>query len=324
MGEFAIYEIEKRYDLDVGDVHIDAALSNILINYRPHGFIADKILPIVPVGKQSDRFFKIDQGGRFRTADDYRAPGTEPNIITFNVSSDGYFCQNYALGTYATAEELANQDLALDVMKVRGELVMDILNLNYERRVALAVTSTSNVGSSTTTGSAWGTANADPYKDAATDIAVLEDLSGYKPNTMVMGRYAWRKFRDSEKIQGLLFPHGGGIPTVQQVSQLLEIENVLIGGAYYNTAAEGATMSLSQIWHDNVLYCYVPPGPSKEVPTFGYSFRWTVPGLPNLIARVFPMDTKKGRQDIHVGMYQDEKLIDSNLGFLRVGVGSSQ
>jgi hypothetical protein len=46
--------------------------------------------------------------------------------------------------------------------------------------------------------------------------------------------------------------------------------------------------------------------------------------MPNLSVRTFPFDDKRGRQDIHVGMYQAEKIVDSTLGCLRVGVGSSQ
>ena len=36
------------------DMHIDVALSNMAIGYRPEGFIADMIFPLVQVQKQSD------------------------------------------------------------------------------------------------------------------------------------------------------------------------------------------------------------------------------------------------------------------------------
>lgn len=321
---FNIYMVEKRFDLTPQDVHIDAALSNVLINYRPQGFIADQIFPIVPVTKQSDRFFKIDQGDRFRSELDYRSPGTEPNMISFDVSSDGYFCDNYALGTYLSAEELINADAALNTRQTRGQFVLDILMINYELRVARMVNSTSNVGSYTVTASAWGTDNADPYQDMQTDISTLEDLCGIKPNRVVFGKQAWRKCRDSDKMRALLYPHGGGIPTLQQVQNLLEVDKVLVGGAYYNSAAEGFSQTLTKIWNDSVLYYYAPPAPSMEMPSYGYSFRWTVPGMPNMVVRTFPFDEKKGRQDMHVGYYQDEKKVDANLAFLRTGAGSSQ
>lgn len=318
-----IYTV-KQYDLDASDVHIDAALSQVVINYQPKGFIANMIMPIVTVDKQSDRFFKMDQGDMFRDEPDYRTPGRLPNYISFDVSSDGYYAKNHALGTYLTREELKNADAALNTQIIRARFLTNILNINYELRVANQVNSTSNVGSSTTTASAWGTSNADPYLDLQGDISTFEDLTGYMPNGIVFGKTAWRNFRDSEKIQTLIFPHGGGIPRMSHVRDLLEIDNVLVGGAYRNSAAEGATMALSKIWNDNVLLFYTPQSPSKEEPSFGYSFRWMIDGVPHMQVRTFPMDDKTGRQDLHVGYYQDEKIVDSNLGFLRTGVGSSQ
>jgi len=324
MSEMGRIYTVKMYDMSPDDVHIDAALSNLAIDYRPQGFIADQIFPIVPVSKKSDNFYVFNQGDKFRETRDYRVPGQPPNMVSFDVSSDGYNCVNYALGTYITAEEAANADVAIRSRQRRANFITDLLLINYELRVARMVTSTSNVGTYTTTASAWGTDNADPYEDAQGDIAMLEDISGYKANLVVFGKTAWRKFRDSKEIRELLYPHGGGIPKVDQVATLLEVDKVLVGGAYYNTAAKGATMALSQIWNDSVLYAYIPPKPAIDVPSFGYSFRWTVPNMPNWVVRVFPFDPKAGRQDIHVGYYQDEKIIDSNLAVLRVGVGSSQ
>ena len=39
------------------DVHIDAALSNISIAYKPVGMVADMVFPSVPVDKQSDYYY---------------------------------------------------------------------------------------------------------------------------------------------------------------------------------------------------------------------------------------------------------------------------
>ena len=45
---------------------------------------------------------------------------------------------------------------------------------------------------------------------------------------------------------------------------------------------------------------------------------------PGPVVRTFPFDAKLGRTDMHVGYYQDEKIVDQYLGCLRTGVGSSQ
>lgn len=323
------YILQANYDITPEDVHINAPLSNILLSYRPKNFIADKIFPIVPVMKQSDIIPGIKIEDQLRgNVDDIRAPGTLPGYLHFSVTSQTYFAINHALGTFLTAEEVANADLCWNTQQIRSQLVYDVLLLNYELRVAKQVTSGSNVGSYWATASSWSDGdNSAPLTNCVNDLYVAEQLRGYKPNKVVFGRYAWHLFRKSDEVLARLFPHGGSggaIVTQQMAAQLLEVDEVLVGGTYYNSAAEGATLTLSKIWNDQVLYYFTPQAPSKEIPAFGYAFRWNVPGMPNLQTRVFPMDEKRGRQDIHVGFYQDEKITDKYLACLRTGVGSSQ
>lgn len=339
-------EAVHMYDITPEDVHIDAPISNILLNYRPQNYIADQILPVVPVNKQSDLVPGIKIDDRFRTEETIRAPGTEPRMIHFHVTSQQYFAVNRALGTYATAEELANADTAWNTRQIRAELIYDILLLDHEIRVANLVTSGSNVGSYWTTGSSWTDwDNSAPLDNVLNDIEVTEQLRGYRPSKIVFGKTAWFNFRNSDQVVARLFPHGGAMAGGNRgalvnkplAAELLEVEQVLVGGAYYNSAAEDATLALTRIWHDSVLYYWNPARPSKERPAFGYSFRWNVAGMPNTplqgggenappapIVKTFPFDDKKGRQDMHVGYYQDEKILDKYLACLRTGVGSSQ
>lgn len=321
-SDFSLGELHQ-YDVTPEDVHIDAPLANVLINYRPSGFIADEVWPIVPVTKQSDVIPKIEKAARFRKEETIRAPGSEPKYIHFDATSDQYFARNFALGTYLTREELANADGAWNTRQIRGELVMDVLLLDYEIRVASAVTNTSNVGSYFTPGSLWSDwENSNALKDIQTAIDVCEDLSGYQPNRIVFGKGAWRNARHNKYIRGALVAQGGemaGMPTMvrpRQVAELFEVEKVLIGGAFQNTAAEDANATLAMVWGNHVLVYYAPPNPARERPSFGYSFRWNVPGLPNLVTRTFPFDDKKGRQDVHIHLFQDEKVIDTTLGVL--------
>lgn len=339
-------DLIRRYDISPEDVHIDRPISQVLLNYRPMGYIADRIFPIVPVDKQSDLVPGVKIDDRFRTEETKRAPGTEPRMVHFAVTSQQYFAINYALGTWLSAEEAANADTAWYTSQIRAELVYDLLLLDHERRVANLVNSGSNCGSYWTTGSSWDDRlNSAPLNDIQDDIEVVEQIRGVRPNRVVFGKTAWYYWRNSDEVLARLFPHGGGgvgaergaLVSRQLAAQLLEVDEVLVGGAYYNSAAEGGTLSLSRVWHDNVLYFYSPGRPSKERAAFGYSFRWNVAGMPNTplaggaenappapVVRRFPFDAKTGRTDIHVGYYQDEKIVDKYLSGLRTGVGSSQ
>jgi len=41
------------------DLHIDVPLSNVVVGRRPEGFIADQLLPITSVDKQSNVYYKF-------------------------------------------------------------------------------------------------------------------------------------------------------------------------------------------------------------------------------------------------------------------------
>ena len=59
------------------DIHIDKALTNLSVKYfqDASNFIADKVFPVVPVAKQSDRYFMYKKEDWFR--DDARLRAME-------------------------------------------------------------------------------------------------------------------------------------------------------------------------------------------------------------------------------------------------------
>lgn len=313
------------------DVHIDVPLSNIAIAYRPDNMIADQICPIVPVNKQSDGFYIWDIADAFRTENDKRAPATEANVITRSVSSGTYFADNYALKDKIPYEDLENADAGyvFNERSSRVEFVKDKLMLNWELRTVQLVTSGSNVGSYSAVGSAWTdhvAGNSNPINDINTAINNVEDLTGYKANSIVFGRKAWREFREHADVISRLYgnalaPTGSArIVTINGAKALFEVDKVLIGGAYYNTAEEGQSNSLSAMWGDHVLIYYVPLRPRKDRPSFMYGFRWNK--IASMQAEIRQNNLIKA-EEIELGYYQDEKITASNLAFLITNVTSS-
>jgi len=315
------------------DVHIDVPLSNVAIAYRPRGFIADQIAPIVPVPKQSNGYYIWDIADAYRIEETFRAPATEANIIEHGVNSATFFCRNYALKDRIPYEDIANADVAYIFAQrgSRAEFIKDKLLLDWERRVALLVNSGSNVGSYSVVASAWTdrrSGYSKPITDMITAIENSEGVTGIRPNKAVFGRYAWRYFRDHADVLDRIFgtagaPSGGRLVSTQQVADLFELEKVMVGGAYYQTLDEGQAVSLAKIWNDNVLVYYAPDTPRIDDASFMYSFRW--PGIAgmDMTAEIFQLERAKA-EEVQLGYYQDEKITGSTLGFLITGVGSAQ
>lgn len=327
-----------RYDATGRDLHIDGPLSEILVNYRPEGFIADRIFPLVTVGKQSDLFYQFQQSDLWRVPDTTRAPMTAAKRVNFNVASQTYYAKNYALATGIPIEDAINADQMLSLRENKGKFLVDILALDYENRVASLVCNTSNVGTfcalaiaSGTAGSTgcWDAATASPIVDIDNAIQRVRDASGYLPNNIVFGWLAWQKFRRHANVRAQLFPSAGGttpsggVVQPNMVSGLFDIPNVSVAGVMRNTAAEGLAQSLADIWGPHVAVFYTPPRPSREVPSFGYSFRWQAPGLPTaLTAEDLGYDKVLHGNLLEVGMYQDEKIVSTLLGTLVGSVSS--
>ena len=83
-------------------LHIDQVLSQMAIGYRPEGFIADQLFPVVNVLKQSDLYVIFSREDRMRRQKTKRAPGTEATRIDEDVSSASYYAKNYALKSQVT------------------------------------------------------------------------------------------------------------------------------------------------------------------------------------------------------------------------------
>ena len=96
---------------NVNEVHIDAALTNLSVGYRNPAFIADLVASVVPVRKQSDKYFIHDAAREvFRQSDDRRAPGAEASEVNFALSSDNYYAEDHALTSVIPDEERENAD----------------------------------------------------------------------------------------------------------------------------------------------------------------------------------------------------------------------
>lgn len=310
-------------------LHIDKALSNMALGYRPEGFIADMIFPTVRVGKQSDIYNDFSRADRLRIVDATRAPGAPAKRVTEQVGSGTYFARNYALARPVPIEDKANADPALlaELINGRTQYVLDLLALGWESRVATQVNNIANVGSSTAVTSAWnGAGDVLGNLNAAIDNLVDANAIASPDNIrVVFGADAWRSAKRDTTIRNLILGtnNGGGYPSITQMKELLGVGEIMVGGAFQNDGEENLAESLSKIWKDNVLIYYTPSAPSMDKPSYGYNFRWIVPGVPDMAVERHPYDSVTKSEDIEVGYYQDERITGQSYSYLLTAVNSS-
>lgn len=311
------------------DLHIDQNLTNVAMNYRPTGMIADMIAPIVTVQKETDLYPVFSQKEAFSIETTRRSRGTPANRITRSVSSEGYRAENYALAYDLPIEDRANMDAAyaFELEAGASRYLVDKLWLDWDRRVLSTVGSASNVSTGFVPSSSWS-AGGDPVSQLYQAIEQVQATTAYRPNRLLFGWRAYNWFRRNSNVRNFVLGsnNGGGVVNRAAVAGIFEVEDVLVSQAFYNSANEAKAISLASTFpQDAVLAYYSPSGPSREVPSFMYSFRWQAPGLPApLSVERHPYDSKRKVESIEAGYYQDEKITSSALGALIIGVGSAQ
>lgn len=305
------------------DLHIDRPLSNVVVGRRPEGFIADQLLPITNVAKQSDVFYKYDHMESRRHEADLtaRAPATKSNKVHFTVSSDTYFAKNYALGTSLPQEDAVNADDVLDWANSQVLFLSDMIDFDYEKRVAdLANTSTS-VHTTTNVATAWSNRTGSrPYDDLVDIIENFRQVAGVKPNRVIIPEAIMVKLRANDQFRDLLFGDRGGLATAEQIASLIGVERVLVPMSQVNTFAETETIngsaSLADVWGDRVFLAHVNLLSGRFTDTWINAFRWTNPqfGVPFAVKR-FPFDAETKEWRMEIDYYQTEKIVSSDLAW---------
>lgn len=304
------------------ELHVDVPLSNVVVGRRPQGFIADQLLPVTPVSKQSDLYYKFNhrEWFLFQQGLDERAPGTEAKKVVMSVSSDSYFARNYALGAELVVEDAVNADEVLQWRTAQAEHLTDRLLMSYEMRVAALAQAATSVATTTTVASGWtDPVNSRAFDDIENEKEAFRLATGRKPNTLIIPQAAWLLIRKNENLRARVFgTNNGGVITREQFANLIEIPNVLVPFAQVNTAGEQETFigssTLSDVWGNDLIFADINLLQGRQIDTWINAFRWTSPmlGVPWAV-QAYPFDAKKKKFEIEVGYYQVEKIVSRDL-----------
>lgn len=264
-----------------GDVHVNAPLTNISIAFLQNriDFIADRVFSNIPVQKQSDVYYLYDRGFFMRDEMSIRAPGTETVGSGYEVSTSPYYCPVYGFHHDIPDQRRANADSVLNQDREAVELVTMKAMLKREIDWASSYFGTGIWGTDVTPSPKWDASDPTPIQDIRTGFATVQESTGFRPNTLVLGPAVFDALIDDPDIVDRI-KYGQTAPGVARVdinslANLFGLDRILVGGAVQNTAAEGIANSFSFVTGKNALLCYVAPNPGIMTPTAGYTFSWS-------------------------------------------------
>jgi len=306
------------------DVHVNAPLTNISLAYLQdlNDFVSTKVFPIVPVKKQSDRYFRYEPDNWFRTEAKPRGLSQESAGSGFEIdNTPSYNCVVKALHKDIDDQLRANADVPLNPDRDSTVFVTHGMALRREKDWAADFFTTglwtgSSTGTDIVPGTLWDVAGSTPITDIRTEIAAMKKKTGIRPNKLVLAEDAWTKIQDNADFLSRINVSSTRIVTRELLASVLELDEVLIAGAVENTAAEGATAAMDWVMGKDALLVHAAPRPSIMVPSAGYVFSWTgFLGATKEGTRMkrFRMDSISSDR-IEGEMANDMKLVASDLG----------
>ena len=220
--------------------------------------IADSVFPRIPTPKKfAYSTYTVAQG--YTVPDTKIGRKSEPNMVDFGGVLVNAECVDWGLDDLVPNDEIAAWEampkpatggpinpIALSTMLLTG-----LVQLDREIRVAGIVFNTANysgANQSTLSGtSQWSDqVNSNPLNA----IAAALDIPLVRPNTLVLGQQTWTQLRQHPKIVQAIGRSAqlGGYAAREQFAGLLELNQILIGQAFYNTAKKGQAPVYSRAW----------------------------------------------------------------------------
>ena len=302
------------------DVHVDSALSEIAIAYKPEGFIADGLFPLVGVDKQSNYYYVWTKGFWLRNMVERRTPGDTYPEGRLQVSSTTYFCQPYHLGFAIPDEDRDNQDPAVQLEQTGAEWLATQFALNREIKVAATLFAAS--WETTVTGGVdfdqWNEYDvSDPVGTINTGKQVIQKSTGIMPNTLVIGQEVFDVLAEHPLLLDKFRYTQTGILDLAQIQQALKVQRLVVGSAVYESTVEGdATPTRGYIWGKKALLMYVPPSPGIRVPAAGYTFVWRQTDGGSLTVTIRNTREDNRDRDFLKGKHAfDAKITATDLGY---------
>jgi hypothetical protein len=266
-------------------------LTAIALAYRNQRFVADAVMPRIPVLSPSFKWSQYTLADGFTIPDTRVGRKSAPNEIDWTATEQTSSVVDYGLDDRIPQLDIDVADAAMRVAGAKPidprmrstELLTDLIELDREKRVAdllftLGTYPAANRATLSGTSQWSDKANSDPI----TALLNALDIPLYRPNVLVLGQAVWTQLRQHPKVTAAIYPSGGnasaGAAPVGRaaLADLLEIDEVVVGQGWYNSAKPGQTPTMVRLWGKHAALLYRAPvmASPETTMTFGFTAQW--------------------------------------------------
>jgi hypothetical protein len=263
-------------------------LTAIAMVFQNQKLIADQVCPRVQsVLSQESKY------GRWNLAEGFTVPNTQvgrtslPTRVEFNGTETPFIIPDYALDDLVPNADLMNAELSIargirgaDPVKRAVATLTNLILLDREIRVSTLFTTAANYPS-TQRIVLSGTSQFSDFTNSNPVSVIMTALDAciYRPNIMTIGRPAWTILSQHPRLAQAVnaSAQNTGVVTTQQVAALFQLDEVIIGEAFVNSARKGQTANFSRTWGKHICLTYRSPLVSSTEDNVEPTFAMTVP-----------------------------------------------
>jgi hypothetical protein len=254
---------------------VDSELTSMVVAYKNEKLIADEVLPIVPVGLQNFKYKKFALADGFTIPDVEIGRTSQANEVEFGYTEEDSSTLDKALAEAVPNADIENAPAGYNPVARAAVSTMELLLLAREKRAADLVFASGSYAASNRVTLAGNDQFSDYTNSNPLDVMLAKmDLVVMRPNVIVFGGAAWTKVRQHPKIVKATQGNSGdsGVAAIEAVREILEVDKVLVGKGWYNSANKGQSATMARVWGKHIAMIYQDKmADTRGRVTFGYT-----------------------------------------------------
>lgn len=240
------------------DIPINEELTSLALAFNNKSFIADKVLPRVPVTTESFKYLYYPKEQFLTVPDTNIGPKGEANTVDLNAEVRTASVKARALKDIIPIAKIdaavkSGQKSPMDKATVQ---LTRLIQLDREVKTAKLLADTANYGKSKAL-SGTDCIN-DPNSDAINIIQDMIDDMLMAPTTMVMSRKVASAIRRNRSIVSGFHGNSGdkGMVPLEYLKELFGFQDIFVGESIMNSAKKGQQAQLVGVWGNFISMFY--------------------------------------------------------------------
>ncbi len=293
-------------------LHVNVLLSNVSVQYKNAEYIWDKLIPMVPVTKDTNYYRVYDRV--FKVPETKRAAKGVAKEFNFEFSTSTYALEQHALKDYVGVDEEEQNDIG-SLQVDTTENLTDAIYRRLELMVSSLFTSTSwSLGVSLASGYAFSsnTTVSDPVPVYDTGVSTIISNSGKTANFGYIARAAYVSLKNHTSVLDRV-KYTSGEVTQNIIQALISINELYVPTAVQDTAAEGLAASIAPFFTNSFIGWKPAGGGGLKTPSCAYMFQNSAPRVRSWV------DNERNATAIEVEIKAQPKIVASLTGYMITG-----